>query len=135
VSTAHEGLLGLRTCASEARTALRRSELPLATYDLAGLDRMLEEWYASDAAQQAVRELLQPVLDLGGARAGRLLAILRAYLDHHGSPARAAEELHLHRNAVSRNVRRIERLLQADLDDPQQRLALQLACRAARGHA
>ncbi|MFI9596890.1 PucR family transcriptional regulator [Nonomuraea sp. NPDC052265] len=131
VSTAHQGLVGLRTSASEARTALRRSSLPLATYDLAGLDRMLEEWYASDAAQHAVRELLQPVLDLGGERAAHLLAILRAYLDHNGSPARAAEELHLHRNAVSRNVRRIETLLQADLDDPRQRLALQLACRAA----
>ncbi|MEU5866760.1 helix-turn-helix domain-containing protein [Nonomuraea sp. NPDC047529] len=131
VSTAHQGLVGLRTSASEARTALRRSSLPLATYDLAGLDRMLEEWYASDAAQHAVRELLQPILDLGGERAAHLLAILRAYLDHNGSPARAAEELHLHRNAVSRNVRRIETLLQADLDDPRQRLALQLACRAA----
>ncbi|GGT27325.1 PucR family transcriptional regulator [Nonomuraea spiralis] len=131
VSTARQGLLGLRTSASEARTALRRSPLPLVTYDLAGLDRMLEEWYASDAARHAVRELLQPILDLGGERAGHLLAILRAYLDHNGSPARAAEELHLHRNAVSRNVRRIETLLHADLDDPQQRLALQLACRAA----
>ncbi|MEV3985084.1 helix-turn-helix domain-containing protein [Nonomuraea sp. NPDC049758] len=131
VSTAHQGLVGLRTSASEARTALRRSTLPLATYDLAGLDRMLEEWYASDAAQHAVRELLQPILDLGGERAAHLLAILRAYLDHNGSPARAAEELHLHRNAVSRNVRRIETLLQADLADPRQRLALQLACRAA----
>ncbi|NUS07487.1 MAG: helix-turn-helix domain-containing protein, partial [Nonomuraea sp.] len=131
VSTAHQGLLGLRTSASEARTALRRSPLPLATYDLAGLDRMLEEWYSSDAARHAVRELLQPVLDLGGERSAHLLAILRAYLDHNGSPARAAEELHLHRNAVSRNVRRIETLLQADLDDPRQRLALQLACRAA----
>ncbi|MEU7002299.1 helix-turn-helix domain-containing protein [Nonomuraea sp. NPDC046570] len=132
VSTAHQGLLGLRTSASEARTALRRSPLPLATYDLAGLDRMLEEWYSSDTAQQAVRELLQPILDLGGDRPGHLLGILRAYLDHHGSPARAAEEMHMHRNAVSRNIRRIETLLQADLDDPQQRLALQLACRAAR---
>ncbi|MEU8325600.1 helix-turn-helix domain-containing protein [Nonomuraea sp. NPDC048881] len=131
VSTANQGLVGLRTSASEARTALRRSTLPLATYDLAGLDRMLEEWYASDAAQHAVRELLQPILDLGGERAAHLLAILRAYLDHNGSPARAAEELHLHRNAVSRNVRRIETLLQADLADPRQRLALQLACRAA----
>ncbi|MFF4195716.1 PucR family transcriptional regulator [Nonomuraea sp. NPDC001831] len=131
VSTAHQGLVGLRTSASEARTALRRSTLPLATYDLAGLDRMLEEWYASDAAQHAVRELLQPILDLGGERTAHLLAILRAYLDHNGSPARAAEELHLHRNAVSRNVRRIETLLQADLADPRQRLALQLACRAA----
>ncbi|MFI6316318.1 PucR family transcriptional regulator [Nonomuraea sp. NPDC050556] len=132
VSTTHQGVLGLRTCASEARTALRRGSLPLATYDLAGLDRMLEEWYSSDAAQQAVRELLQPILDLGGERPGRLIAILRAYLDHHGSPAKAAEEVHLHRNAVGRNIRRIEELLQADLSDPQQRLALQLACRAAR---
>lgn len=132
VSTAHQGLLGLRTSASEARTALRRSPQALATYDLAGLDRMLEEWYSSDAAQQAVRELLQPILDLGGERPGHLLGILRAYLDHHGSPARAAEEVHMHRNAVSRNIRRIEAMLQADLDDPQQRLALQLACRAAR---
>ncbi|WP_336207701.1 helix-turn-helix domain-containing protein [Nonomuraea sp. LPB2021202275-12-8] len=36
------------------------------------------------------------------------------------------------RNAVSRNIRRIETMLHADLSDPQQRLALQLACRAAR---
>ncbi|WP_231618950.1 PucR family transcriptional regulator [Nonomuraea sp. SBT364] len=132
VSTAHRGPLGLRTSASEARTALRRSPGPLAVYDLAGLDRMLEEWYASDAAHQAVRELLQPILDLKGDRPAHLIGILRAYLDHHGSPARAAEELHMHRNAVSRNIRRIESLLHADLDDPQQRLALQLACRAAR---
>ncbi|MEV4220052.1 helix-turn-helix domain-containing protein [Nonomuraea sp. NPDC049725] len=132
VSTAHRGLLGLRTSAAEARTALRRSPAPLAVYDLAGLDRMLEEWYASDAAHQAVRELLQPILDLKGDRPAHLIGILRAYLDHHGSPARAAEELHMHRNAVSRNIRRIEALLHADLDDPQQRLALQLACRAAR---
>ncbi len=130
VSTAHQGVLGLRTSASEARTALRRGSTALATYDLAGLDRMLEEWYSSDAAQQAVRELLQPILRQ--KRAGLLLDILRAYLDHHGSPAKAAEEVRMHRNAVSRNIKRIETLLQADLDDPQQRLALQLACRAAR---
>lgn len=132
VSTAHEGLLGLRTSASEARTALRRGNLPLATYDLAGLDRMLEQWYSSDAAQQAVTELLQPILDLKGKRRGQLIAILRAYLDHHGSPAKAAEEVGLHRNAVSRNIRQIETMLKANLDDPQQRLALQLACRAVR---
>ncbi|MFI6907855.1 PucR family transcriptional regulator [Nonomuraea sp. NPDC050394] len=132
VSTCHEGVLGLRTCASEARTALRRDKTePLAVYDLSGLDRMLEEWYSSDTAQQAVRDLLQPLLDLPGGQPKRLITILRAYLDHHGSPAKAAEEVNLHRNAVSRNIRRIETLLKADLNNPQQRLALQLACRAA----
>ncbi|MGI5488388.1 helix-turn-helix domain-containing protein [Microtetraspora malaysiensis] len=33
---------------------------------------------------------------------------------------------------MSQRIRKIEELLGADLDDPRQRLALQLACRAAR---
>ncbi|GAA3115483.1 PucR family transcriptional regulator [Streptosporangium carneum] len=135
VSDAHHGPLGLRTSALEARTALLRNRgtaSPVTVYDVAGLDRMLVEWYSSDAARQAVQELLAPVLALGPRRAGPLVRTLQSYLDHQGSPARVAEELHLHRNAVSQRIRRIGELLDADLDDPQQRLALQLACRAAR---
>ncbi|GAA2868289.1 hypothetical protein GCM10010517_28010 [Streptosporangium fragile] len=135
VSGAHRGPLGLRTAALEARTALLRtpaSASPVTAHDAAGLDRMLGEWYSSDAARQAVQELLTPLLALGQKRAEPLVRTLQSYLDHRGSPARVAEELHLHRNAVSRRIRRIETLLGADLDDPQQRLALQLACRAAR---
>ncbi|WP_433256462.1 PucR family transcriptional regulator [Streptosporangium sp. CA-135522] len=135
VSGAHRGPLGLRASALEARTALLRSPAatsPVTAYDVAGLDRMLVEWYSSDAARQAVQELLAPLLALGPKRAEPLVRTLQSYLDHQGSPARVAEELHLHRNAVSQRIRRIEDLLRADLDDPQQRLALQLACRAAR---
>ncbi|MFD0542305.1 helix-turn-helix domain-containing protein [Streptomyces mexicanus] len=51
-------------------------------------------------------------------------------LDHNNSPARAAEALHLHRNAVGARVRRVIELTGADLADPEVRLALQLACRA-----
>ncbi|MER5323363.1 PucR family transcriptional regulator [Streptosporangium roseum] len=135
VSGAHRGPLGLRASALEARTALLRnpaSASPVTAHDVAGLDRMLVEWYSSDAARQAVQELLAPLLALGAKRAEPLVRTLQSYLDHQGSPARVAEELHLHRNAVSQRIRRIEDLLHTDLGDPQQRLALQLACRAAR---
>ncbi|WP_066948368.1 PucR family transcriptional regulator [Microtetraspora fusca] len=135
VSGAHRGPLGLRTSAREARSALLRdpaARSPVTAHDVAGLDRMLIEWYSSEAARQAVRELLAPLTALGPTRAEPLLRTLQCYLDHQGSPARVAEELHLHRNAVSQRIRKIEELLGADLDDPQQRLALQLACRAAR---
>jgi DNA-binding PucR family transcriptional regulator len=36
----------------------------------------------------------------------------------------------LHRNAVTNRLRSITELLDVDLEDPDQRLALQLACRA-----
>jgi len=43
---------------------------------------------------------------------------------------RAGARLHLHRNAVAYRMRRIAALLDADLADPDDRFALELACRA-----
>ncbi|MGW5649107.1 PucR family transcriptional regulator [Saccharopolyspora sp. NPDC003752] len=134
VGTPHRGPLGVRTSAREARSALLRGRGPdtgpVSAHDAVGLDRMLLEWYSSDAAREAVDELLSPVLALGNRRAEPLLRTLQSYLDHQGSPARAAEELHVHRNVVGRRVRRVTELMGIDLDDPQQRLKVQLACRA-----
>ncbi|MEV7796959.1 helix-turn-helix domain-containing protein [Streptomyces sp. NPDC087512] len=131
VGAAHRGPLGIRGSAREARAALARAaDAPVAAHDAAGLDRMLLEWYGSEAAREAVGEMLAPVLALGPDRAEPLLRTVQAYLDHNNSPARAAEVLHLHRNAVGARVRRFVELTGADLADPEQRIALQLACRA-----
>ncbi|MEU0744594.1 helix-turn-helix domain-containing protein [Streptomyces sp. NPDC006134] len=131
VGGAHRGVLGVRTSAREAAAALRReADAPVVVHDAAGLDRMLTEWYVSDSAREAVGELLAPVLALGPHRAEPLVRTLQAYLDHNNSPARAAEALHLHRNAVGARIRRVVELTGADLADPEVRLALQLACRA-----
>jgi DNA-binding PucR family transcriptional regulator len=67
---------------------------------------------------------------LGPARGETAIRTLAAYLDEQGSIVRTASVLHLHRNAVTYRLRRIIDLLGVDLDDPDQRLALQLACRA-----
>lgn len=91
---------------------------------------MLLEWYASDSARTSVREQLAPLERLGAARAETAIRTLAAYLDEQGSVVRTAQKLHLHRNAVTYRLRRITDLLQADLTDADQRLALQLACRA-----
>jgi len=61
------------------------------------------------------------------AAAGRTLG---AYLDSESSLAATAAVLGVHRNTVAQRVARIERLLGVSLSDPEQRLALQLACRA-----
>ncbi|MFE6893940.1 PucR family transcriptional regulator [Streptomyces sp. NPDC057694] len=132
LGAAHRGPLGVRTSAREARAALQAPPdgTSVTAHDAAGLDRMLMEWYASDTAHAATGELLAPVLRLGEDKAEPLLRTLQAYLDHNNSPARAAELLHLHRNAVGARIRRVTDLTGADLTDPETRLALQLACRA-----
>jgi sugar diacid utilization regulator len=135
VGTPHEGPMGLRASAAEARIALvaaRSAGKPesIATHDATGVQRMLMEWYASDTAQASVRAQLAPLERLGPARGETAIRTLAAYLDQQGSIVRTAGVLHLHRNAVAYRLRRITDLLGVDLDDPDQRLALQLACRA-----
>jgi sugar diacid utilization regulator len=135
VSTPHEGPLGLRAAAAEARGAIiaaRASGRPpgVTAHDATGVQRMLMEWYASDTARASVRVQLAPLERLGPARCETAIRTLAAFLDERGSIGRTAQRLHLHRNAVTYRMRRITSLLGVDLDDPDQRLALQLACRA-----
>jgi sugar diacid utilization regulator len=135
VGAAHEGVLGLRASAEEAHAALARARVAgrrgeVATFDAVGVQRMLIEWYASDTARRSVREQLSPLDRLGPKRAETALLTLKTYLDEQGSIVRTAQALHLHRNAVGYRLRRIVDLLGVDLDDPDQRLALELACRA-----
>jgi sugar diacid utilization regulator len=135
VGAPHEGPMGLRASAAEARGALLAARAALkpagvAAHDAVGVRRMLMEWYASDTARASVRDQLAPLEKLGPARADIAIRTLAAYLDEQGSIIKTAQKLHLHRNAVANRLRGITELLEMDLDDPDQRLALQLACRA-----
>jgi len=135
VGAAHEGPMGLRASAAEARDALTAARAAgrhsvVATFDAVGLQRMLMEWYAFDTARQSVREQLAPLERLGPKRMDTAVRTLKTYLDEQCSIVRTARALHLHRNAVSYRLQRIFELLDVDPTDPDQRLALQLACRA-----
>lgn len=135
VGTPHEGPLGLRASAAEARGALLAARVAgrppgVAAHDAVGVQRMLMEWYASDTARASVRDQLAPLEKLGPARAETAIQTLAVFLDQQGSIIKTAQKLHLHRNAVANRLRGITELLEIDLDDPDQRLALQLACRA-----
>ena len=70
VGAPHEGPMGLRASAAEARIALvaaRSAGKPegVATHDATGVQRMLMEWYASDTARASVRAQLAPLERLG----------------------------------------------------------------------
>jgi hypothetical protein len=120
---------------SEARAALARAraahimDVPV-RYDAADPDGLVYELAGSPTARSAATGLLAPLEQLGGPKATAAVETLRVYLDCWGSLVRSGEILHLHPNAVAHRMKRIRAMLPADLDDPDQRLALQIACRA-----
>jgi sugar diacid utilization regulator len=135
VGGVHVGATGLRTSALEARAAVAaalasdRRNVPV-RFDSTGLRRVLLQWYALDDARELATRLLEPLDRLGERQGREAVRTLRAYLDGHCSISRAAQTLGLHRNTVGYRIGRILDLLDVDLDDPEQRLMLQLACRA-----
>lgn len=91
--------------------------------DRLGVEQLLLAWTGSDAFLPAAQSMLNPL------RAADLRT-LAAYLDNESSLARTATALGIHRNTVGQRIARAESVLGMDLNDPDARLALQLAIRA-----
>ena len=134
-SGVHRGAGGLAAAADEAvrvlRAAVADGRTNVVVHVEGGpLQRLLLDWSGSSPGRESLGALLGPLEALGPRRAEAAVRTLQVYLDERGSLKRAGAGLHLHPNAVAYRIRRIVAALGADLDDPEQRLSLQLACRA-----
>jgi purine catabolism regulator len=75
-------------------------------------------------------ETLGPLLIHEGA--GELIHTLETYYEYNGNLSQAAEALFIHRNTLIYRLERIESITNLDLDNPEERLAMQLALRIYR---
>jgi sugar diacid utilization regulator len=134
LGTPQIGAVGLRLSAAESRIA---AESAIASgrpggvelTDVTGLRRVLLDFFASPISRKLLTDILQPLDELGPDRAHTAVRTLLSYLAHRNSLANAGKELHLHPNAVGYRLKRIRETLQLDLDDPDTRFAVELACR------
>lgn len=131
VGRPHAGAVGIGLTLAEARdaAALARSG-PQAQrvehIDELGVSQLLVGLSESDVARTFADSILDP---LRGIEGGALLETLRTFMSTNMSLSATAEALRLHRNTVAARIVRLKSLLSVDFDDPDQRLALQLACR------
>lgn len=125
-----EGVAEARAVLARAR-AVGAVDVPFC-FDAADPDGLVLEVAGSPTARSSAASLLAPLEQLGGPKATAAIETLGVYLDCWGSPAQSGKILHLHPNAVAHRMKRIRALLPADLRDPDQRLALQIACRHGR---
>jgi GAF domain-containing protein/sugar diacid utilization regulator len=79
-----------------------------------------------------VQGVLGPVLDYDARRGTVLRQTLEAYFGSGGSPARAAEVLHVHVNTVAQRLERLGSLLGDGWQRPERALEIQLALRLRR---
>ncbi|MGO4147407.1 PucR family transcriptional regulator [Paenarthrobacter sp. YAF11_1] len=94
--------------------------------DRLDMAQLLLIWTRTDTFRPAARELLAPLLKAGP----ELLQTLTTFLDCESSLTETAAILNVHRNTVSDRIKRIQSLIAINLEDPEARLALQLACRS-----
>ncbi|MEM7274243.1 MAG: helix-turn-helix domain-containing protein [Actinomycetota bacterium] len=138
VGTPHLGVGGLRTTVNEATAAVRaardrgRPNEPN-HFDRLGFSRALLQWAEIDGVRAVVGEILGPLLDQPPDRARESIETLRIYLATGRSVSATAAALHLHRNTVRYRVDRIRSRLPVDLDDPDERLLVELGCRLIAG--
>lgn len=134
LGTPQVGPGGLRQSAAEARVAAETAIAAgrgggIEVTDGTGLRRVLLDFYASPSSRTLLQDILHPLDELGEERATTAARTLVAYLGTRNSLARAGAELSLHPNAVAYRMRRIHEVLDLDLDDPDTRFAVELACR------
>ena len=75
-------------------------------------------------------ETLGPLLAYEGA--DELIHTLEAYFEHNANLSQTAEALFIHRNTLIYRMERIAAITSLDLDEPENRLAIQLALRIFR---
>ena len=78
------------------------------------------------------QETLGALLAYDKEQNSSLTATLEAFFAHHGNLSQTAEALFVHRNTLQYRMERIAEIAGIDLDNPETRLALQLALKAHR---
>jgi purine catabolism regulator len=90
-------------------------------------NRLVRGWLPDGPAREVVARLIDPIRLADPT--GQLVSTLRTFLDHESNLSATAAVLHVHRNTAIQRMQRIRSLLEVDLDDPNDRLALRLALR------
>lgn len=135
ISTVHPGLAAVAAARREADQAVRALDGDPRGRTVAGVDDVRARVVLRELAEVAERapELtagpLQTLAALDRDRGTAYVPTLRAYLDAFGDMAAAAARVNVHPNTFRYRVRRIAELSGLDLDDPDQRLVVELQLR------
>lgn len=101
-------------------------------YDDLGLYRLLAGLRTRDELARFYEETLGPLVRYDTAHGTELVHTLEVFYQENANASQSARTLHVHRNTLSYRLQRIVEITGLDLDQPEARLALQMACKYRR---
>jgi purine catabolism regulator len=97
------------------------------TFDSLGIYQLLVQLEDEPSARRFSDQIVGPLAAYDKRHRSSLMQTIIAYFHHHGNVSQTADALYIHRNTLSYRLDRIQDLTGQDLENPDERLALQLA--------
>ncbi|MFN8521975.1 MAG: helix-turn-helix domain-containing protein [Chloroflexota bacterium] len=134
---AQAGVPGLASSYREADQALSIGRLLLGGgrivhFEELGVQRLLFQLRENPELAAFYDDLLGRLQAHDERQGAELVNTIEAFFENHGNHVRTAQRLHLHRNTLLYRLERARQVLGVDLDDPETRLALQVALKIGR---
>jgi hypothetical protein len=129
-------LMEALTSLEEARLAALASGLlhggQVVRYAEMGVERLLVLLYRDNRAalEDFVNETVGRLIEHDDRSATLLMKTVEAFVEHGGRLRETATEMYVHRNTLAYRLERASEILEADLKDPETRLAVELALRS-----
>ncbi|WP_078412718.1 helix-turn-helix domain-containing protein [Priestia abyssalis] len=130
IGTMYKGIENIAKSYEEANQSLSylksRNKSGLFSYGEIGVNRLFLQ-QPSDDIEKFLSEVFAPLQTEKGEN-NDLEKTLLIYIKNNKSAAETAKQIHVHINTLYQRLKKIEKLLNVSLDDPEDSLKIQLAC-------
>ncbi len=131
VGRAYNGLENVNKSFSDAiktiRTGKAITNKDIITFDELGIFKILCQDFLVDELEDFYNSTLKPLSDYDEKKSTELVKTLETYFEHNGNLTRMSEQLYTHYNTVLYRINRIKEITGMNLDNPNDRLNLEIA--------
>lgn len=97
------------------------------SFDELGIFKILCQDFLTEELEDFYNTTLKPLVDYDNKKSTELVKTLEAYFEYNGNLTRMSESLYTHYNTILYRINRINQITGMDLDDPNDRLNLEIA--------
>lgn len=131
VGRAYKGLDNVNKSFSDAVKTIRTGKVltnkEVVTFDELGIFKILCQDFLTEELEDFYNTTLKPLVDYDNKKSTELVKTLETYFKYNGNLTRMSEHLYTHYNTVLYRINRINDITCMDLDNPNDRLNLEIA--------